>query len=47
MLRQLVDEGFIEKRLDQKDGRRRLLYLLQKRKEIEILLIKLQDERIH
>ena len=46
VLRQLVDEGFIEKRLDQKDGRRRLLYLLPKGSEIEILLTKLQAERI-
>jgi len=46
VLRQLVDEGFIEKRLDQKDGRRRLLYLLAKGSEIEILLTTLQAERI-
>ena len=30
VLRQLVEEGFIEKRLDHKDGRRRLLYLLKR-----------------
>ena len=42
VLRQLVEEGFIEKRLDHKDGRRRLLYLLKKGSEIEILLTRLQ-----
>ena len=46
VLRQLVDEGFIEQRLDQKDGRRRLLYLLDKGSEIEILLTTRQAERI-
>ena len=46
VLRQLVEEGFIEKRLDHKDGRRRLLYLLKKGSEIEILLTRLQAKRI-
>ena len=46
VLRQLVDEGFIEQRPDQKDGRRRLLYLLDKGSEIEILLTTRQAERI-
>ena len=46
VLRQLVNKGFIEKRLDQRDGRRRLLYLLDKGSEIEILLTRLQAERI-
>jgi DNA-binding MarR family transcriptional regulator len=46
VLLQLVDQGFIEKRLDQKDGRRRLLYLLAKGSEIEILLTTLQADRI-
>ena len=46
VLRQLVDEGFIEQRLDQKDGRRRLLYLMDKGSEIEILLTTRQAERI-
>ena len=46
VLRQLVDEGFIEQRFDQKDGRRRLLHLLDKGSEIEILLTTRQAERI-
>jgi DNA-binding MarR family transcriptional regulator len=46
VLRQLVDKGFVEKRLDQRDGRRRLLYLSDKGSEIEILLTTLQAERI-
>lgn len=46
VLRQLVKKGFIEKRLDPGDGRRRLLYLLDKGSEIEILLTTLQAERI-
>lgn len=46
VLRQLVNKGFIEKRLDQWDGRRRLLYLLDKGSEIEILLTTLQAKRI-
>ena len=46
VLRQLVDDGFIEQRLDDKDGRRRLLHLLDKGREIEILLTTRQAERI-
>jgi len=46
VLRQLVDEGFIEQRLDEMDGRRRLLHLLDKGREIEILLTTRQAERI-
>jgi len=46
VLRQLVDEGFIEQRLDEQDGRRRLLHLLDKGHEIEALLTAKQAERI-
>jgi DNA-binding MarR family transcriptional regulator len=46
VLRQLVDEGFIEQRPDLKDGRRRLLHLLDKGSKIEILLTSCQAERI-
>jgi DNA-binding MarR family transcriptional regulator len=46
VLRQLIDEGFIEQRLDKKDGRRRLLHLLDKGSKIEILLTTCQAERI-
>ncbi|MBL6931527.1 MAG: MarR family transcriptional regulator [Rhodospirillales bacterium] len=47
VLRQLVDEGFIEQRLDEEDGRRRLLHLLDKGHEIEILLTIKQARRIN
>ncbi len=47
VLRQLVDEGFIEQRLDENDGRRRLLYLLDKGHEIEAQLTARQAERIN
>ncbi len=46
ILRQLVDEGFIEQRLDAGDGRRRLLHLLDKGVKIEALLTARQAERI-
>ncbi|MDP6109071.1 MAG: MarR family transcriptional regulator [Rhodospirillales bacterium] len=46
VLRQLVDEGFIEQRLDDEDGRRRLLHLLDKGHDIEIQLTKRQARRI-
>ena len=46
VLRQLVDERFIEQRLDRMDGRRRLLHLLDKGSKIEILLTNCQAERI-
>jgi len=46
VLRQLLDEGFIEQRLDADDGRRRLLYLLDKGDKIETLLTTRQAERI-
>ena len=46
VLRQLIDECFIEQRLDLKDGRCRLLYLLDKGIEIELLLTTRQAERI-
>jgi DNA-binding MarR family transcriptional regulator len=42
----LVDEGFIEQRLDDEDGRRRLLHLLDKGHDIEIQLTKRQARRI-
>ena len=46
VLRQLVDEKFIEQRLDENDGRRRLLHLLDKGHEIEIQLTTRQAKRI-
>jgi DNA-binding MarR family transcriptional regulator len=46
VLRQLVDEGFIEQRQDAGDGRRRLLHLHDKGREIEALLTARQAERI-
>ncbi len=46
VLRQLVDDGFIEQRLDEQDGRRRLLHLLDKGQEIELQLTKRQAKRI-
>jgi len=46
VLRQLVDEGFIEQREDAGDGRRRLLHLLDKGDKIEALLTARQAERI-
>ena len=46
VLRQLVDEGFIEQRQDVGDGRRRLLHLCEKGIEIEALLTARQAERI-
>lgn len=46
VLRQLVDEGFIEQRLDENDGRRRLLYLLDKGRAIEAQLTVRQAKRI-
>jgi DNA-binding MarR family transcriptional regulator len=46
ILRQLVDEGFIEQRLDENDGRRRLLHLLDKGLQIEARLTACQAKRI-
>jgi len=46
VLRQLVDEGFVEQREDLKDGRRRLLHLMEKGVNIEALLTARQAERI-
>ncbi|MBC8268385.1 MAG: MarR family transcriptional regulator [Rhodospirillaceae bacterium] len=46
VLRQLIDEGFIEQRQDLGDGRRRLLHLLDKGVEIEALLTARQAARI-
>lgn len=46
VLRQLVDEEFIEQRLDDNDGRRRLLHLLDKGKELEAMLTARQARRI-
>lgn len=46
VLRQLVDEGFIEQRQDAGDGRRRLLHLADKGDDIEALLTARQAERI-
>jgi DNA-binding MarR family transcriptional regulator len=46
VLRQLVDEGFIEQRPDAGDGRRRLLHLLAKGIEIEAQLTTQQAKRI-
>lgn len=46
VLRQLVDEDFIEQRLDENDGRRRLLHLLDKGQRLEARLTERQAERI-
>lgn len=46
ILRQLVDEGFIEQRQDVGDGRRRLLYLIANGVQIEALLTTGQARRI-
>lgn len=46
VLRQLVDEGFIEQRPDAVDGRRRLLYLRPPGEELESLLTTRQGQRI-
>ncbi len=46
VLRQLVDEGFIEQVQDRADGRRRLLYLCDKGRELENLLTARQGRRI-
>lgn len=46
VLRQLVDEGFIEQRQDADDGRRRLLHLLEKGEKLEIQLTTCQAMRV-
>jgi DNA-binding MarR family transcriptional regulator len=46
VLRQLVDEGFIEQRQDLGDGRRRLLHLLEAGQQLEIQLTTRQAMRI-
>ncbi len=46
VLRQLVDEGFVEQRQDDADGRRRLLYLGDKGRDLENLLTARQGRRI-
>ncbi len=46
VLRQLIDEEFIEQRLDREDGRRRLLHLLDKGVRLESQLTRCQAERI-
>jgi len=46
VLRQLVDEGFVEQRPDAADGRRRLLYLCPPGDELEALLTARQGRRI-
>ena len=46
VLRQLVDEGFIEQRTDAFDGRRRLLYLLEKGQRLEQKLTERQARLI-
>ncbi|HER26606.1 MAG TPA: MarR family transcriptional regulator [Rhodospirillales bacterium] len=46
VLRQLVDEGYVQQRPDQGDGRRRLLYLCDKGEDLENLLTARQGRRI-
>ncbi|MHA1598045.1 MAG: MarR family winged helix-turn-helix transcriptional regulator, partial [Alphaproteobacteria bacterium] len=46
VLRQLVDEGFIEQRMDAFDGRRRLLFLLEAGQRLEQKLTECQARRI-
>ncbi len=46
VLRQLIDEEFIEQRLDAADGRRRLLHLLDKGRRLEARLTARQAKRI-
>ncbi len=46
VLRQLVDEGFVEQRPDVEDGRRRLLFLGNQGVELEALLTARQGRRI-
>lgn len=46
VLRQLVDEGFIEQRTDAFDGRRRLLFLLDAGQNLERQLTECQARRI-
>ena len=46
VLRQLVNEGFIEQRQDEGDGRRRLLFLCPKGRKLESLLTTRQGRRI-
>lgn len=46
VLRQLVDEGFIEQRRDAADRRRRLLHLLEKGRHIEAMLTARQADRM-
>ena len=46
VLRQLVDEGFVEQRPDVEDGRRRLLFLGNQGIELEALLTTRQGSRI-
>lgn len=46
VLRQLIDEGFVEQRQDEDDGRRRLLYLCEKGRRLENLLTIRQGRRI-
>ena len=46
VLRQLIDEGFVEQRQDDDDGRRRLLFLCDKGQNLENLLTARQGRRI-
>ncbi len=47
VLRQLIDEGFVEQLQDEDDGRRRLLYLCDKGENLEALLTTRQGQRIN
>ena len=46
VLRQLLDEGFVEQRGDSDDGRKRRLYLTEKGRDLESRLTDLQGRRI-